>query len=114
VDDDSFLYAQMQRHPATFAAHIDAIYVCPHRKPDTVLLAKSFRDYPEATRFNSVMIGRQYQDRSGTPSKPIEVEQVVKTLILSFDEPFLLNVNDCPGARDPQSISPAKLVLLCE
>ena len=59
----------MQLHLASFGAHIDAIYFCPHdigecncRKPGTGLFERAFRDYPEACAANSVMIGDSDSD----------------------------------------------------
>ena len=49
------IHEKLQLHLASFGAHIDAIYFCPHdigectcRKPGTGLFERAFRDYPEA------------------------------------------------------------------
>jgi D-glycero-D-manno-heptose 1,7-bisphosphate phosphatase len=54
---------------ASFGAHIDSIYHCPHdvgecscRKPKTGLFERAFQDFPEATPENSVMIGDSDSD----------------------------------------------------
>jgi D-glycero-D-manno-heptose 1,7-bisphosphate phosphatase len=63
------LHAMLQSHLAGYGAHIDAFYVCPHdrdecncRKPKTGLLEQAFRDFPEATTANSILIGDSLSD----------------------------------------------------
>jgi D-glycero-D-manno-heptose 1,7-bisphosphate phosphatase len=67
--DVESLHAQLQKHLAKHGAHIDAFYVCPHdkeqcdcRKPKTGLLKQAFRDFPEATTANSLVIGDSLSD----------------------------------------------------
>jgi D-glycero-D-manno-heptose 1,7-bisphosphate phosphatase len=66
VDD---LHDLLQKHLQAFGAHIDAFYVCPHdqnqcgcRKPRTGLFERAFRDFPTASRNNSLMIGDSPSD----------------------------------------------------
>jgi D-glycero-D-manno-heptose 1,7-bisphosphate phosphatase len=63
------LHEQLARHLTLFDAHIDAIYYCPHdendcqcRKPGTGLFEKAFREFPDASSANSVMIGDSLSD----------------------------------------------------
>jgi D-glycero-D-manno-heptose 1,7-bisphosphate phosphatase len=79
ADVDS-LHAGLQEHLAQYGAHIDAFYVCPHdreqcdcRKPKTGLLEQAFRDFPQITAANSILIGDSLSDiqaahRFGIPS----------------------------------------------
>jgi D-glycero-D-manno-heptose 1,7-bisphosphate phosphatase len=63
------LQVQLQGHLAHNGAHVDAFYFCPHdtegcdcRKPRTGLFEQAFRDFPEASGANSVMIGDSLSD----------------------------------------------------
>ena len=69
LEDVDALHARLQKHLETFGAHIDAFYVCPHdinqcncRKPGTGLLEQAFRDAPNASTRNSLMIGDSLSD----------------------------------------------------
>ncbi len=51
------------------SAHLDAIYYCPHdynqcncRKPKTGLLEQALRDFPQATKDNTILIGDAVAD----------------------------------------------------
>jgi D-glycero-D-manno-heptose 1,7-bisphosphate phosphatase len=78
--DVDALHARLQEHLAGHDAHIDAFYYCPHdkdacdcRKPKTGMLEQAFRDFPEAARTNSLLIGESLSDieaarRFGLPS----------------------------------------------
>jgi D-glycero-D-manno-heptose 1,7-bisphosphate phosphatase len=63
------LHDQLQQFLKSTGAHIDAFYICPHdegqcncRKPRTGLLEQAFKDFPQATRANSVLIGDSRSD----------------------------------------------------
>lgn len=63
------LHGKLQDHLAKSGAHIDAFYVCPHghnacncRKPKPGLLEEAFKDFPAATKKNSVLIGDSLSD----------------------------------------------------
>ena len=63
------LHARLQEHLAAQGAHIDAFYYCPHdknecncRKPQTGLFEQAFREFPEATRANSIVVGDSLSD----------------------------------------------------
>lgn len=67
--DVKALHLRLQQHLAAFGAHIDAFYYCPHddgqcecRKPKPGLFLQAFRDFPEATPANSLMIGDSISD----------------------------------------------------
>jgi len=67
--DVEALHAQLQQHLAAHSAHIDAFYYCPHdldacdcRKPKTGLFRQAFRDFPDASAENSVVIGDSLSD----------------------------------------------------
>lgn len=67
--DVDALHAQLQQHLAMHGARIDAFYYCPHdkgecdcRKPKPGLLKQAFRDYPEASPANSLVIGDSISD----------------------------------------------------
>jgi D-glycero-D-manno-heptose 1,7-bisphosphate phosphatase len=60
---------KLQEHLAQHNAHIDAFYYCPHdqsqcdcRKPKTGLFEQAFRDFPEASAQNSIVIGDSISD----------------------------------------------------
>lgn len=86
VDEVDALHARLQEELAQVGAHIDAFYVCPHgedqcncRKPKTGLLDQAFRDYPDASRGNSLLIGDSLSDMQlakafGIPSILIQSE----------------------------------------
>jgi len=68
-EDLEQLHAQLQEHLGEHEAHIDAFYYCPHdegecdcRKPGTGMFVQAFRDFPEASPANSVMIGDSLPD----------------------------------------------------
>ena len=63
------LHAKLQKHLAAHGGRIDGFYFCPHdkdecacRKPKTGLFEQAFRDFPEATADNSVVIGDSLSD----------------------------------------------------
>jgi D-glycero-D-manno-heptose 1,7-bisphosphate phosphatase len=69
--DVEALHARLQQHLAAHGAHIDAFYFCPHdqddsrcdcRKPKTGLFEQAFRDFPDASRANSIVIGDSLSD----------------------------------------------------
>lgn len=69
LEDVATLHARLQQHLGGFGAHIDAFYICPHgldacdcRKPKTGLLDQAFKDYPVATKRNSLLIGDSRSD----------------------------------------------------
>jgi D-glycero-D-manno-heptose 1,7-bisphosphate phosphatase len=68
ADVDS-LHANLQHYLAQHGARIDAFYYCPHdkdqcdcRKPNPGLFQQAFRDYPEASSTNSLVIGDSLSD----------------------------------------------------
>ena len=63
------VHESLRGYLSSRGAHLDAIYICPHdygqctcRKPATGLLEQAFRDFPEASASNSVMIGDTESD----------------------------------------------------
>jgi D-glycero-D-manno-heptose 1,7-bisphosphate phosphatase len=63
------LHERLRQHLAAHGARLDAIYYCPHdsgqcncRKPQTGLFEQAFRDFPEASAGNSVMVGDSVSD----------------------------------------------------
>jgi len=67
--DVETLHMQLQKCMAEHNAHIDAFYYCPHdqnqcecRKPKTGLFEQVFRDFPEASAQNSIIIGDSISD----------------------------------------------------
>lgn len=78
------IHARLQQHLAAAGAHIDAFYYCPHdkdececRKPKTGLFEQAFRDFPDADRSASLVIGDSLSDLQaarnlGLPSILIE------------------------------------------
>ena len=67
--DVETLHMQLQEAMAEHNAHIDAFYYCPHdqnqcncRKPKTGLFEQVFRDFPEASTQNSIVIGDSISD----------------------------------------------------
>jgi len=67
--DVEALHRQLQNHLALHGAHIDAFYYCPHdegecdcRKPGTGMFLQAFRDFPEASPANSIVIGDSLSD----------------------------------------------------
>lgn len=82
--DVEALHDRLREHLASHGARIDAFYYCPHdrnqcdcRKPGTGLFEQAFRDFPEASRANSVVIGDSISDieaarRLGLPAIFIE------------------------------------------
>lgn len=69
LQDVTTLHSQLQQHLASAGAHIDAFYVCPHdrgqcdcRKPKAGLLEQAFRDFSEATKQNSLLVGDSLSD----------------------------------------------------
>lgn len=67
--DVDTIHAKLQQHLAAHGARIDAFYICPHdrnecdcRKPKTGLFEQAFRDFPDATRDNSILIGDSISD----------------------------------------------------
>ena len=67
--DVETLHTKLQEHMAKHGAHIDAFYYCPHdrnqcdcRKPKTGLFEQVFRDFPEASAQNSIVIGDSISD----------------------------------------------------
>lgn len=67
--DVDALHARLQQHLAERGARIEAFYYCPHdkdqcdcRKPRTGLFQQAFRDYPNASPGNSLVIGDSISD----------------------------------------------------
>ena len=67
--DVETLHMKLQERMAEHDAHIDAFYYCPHdrnqcdcRKPKTGLFEQVFRDFPEASAQNSIVIGDSISD----------------------------------------------------
>jgi len=67
--DVETLHMKLQERMAEHDAHIDAFYYCPHdrnqcdcRKPKTGLFEQVFRDFPEASAHNSIVIGDSISD----------------------------------------------------
>lgn len=67
--DVEALHAQFQQHLAAHHARIDGFYYCPHdrdecdcRKPKTGLFRQAFRDFPDVSAENSVLIGDSLSD----------------------------------------------------
>jgi D-glycero-D-manno-heptose 1,7-bisphosphate phosphatase len=63
------LHARLQKELAQMEAHIDAFYICPHgegycdcRKPKTGLMDQAVRDFPTASKSNSLLIGDALSD----------------------------------------------------
>ena len=63
------LHLKLQEHLANHEARIDAFYYCPHdkhecdcRKPRTGLFQQAFRDFPDASMENSIVIGDSISD----------------------------------------------------
>lgn len=59
----------LRQHLAAHHAHIDAFYYCPHdknrcdcRKPGTGMFEQAFRDFPDASAANSIVIGDSLSD----------------------------------------------------
>jgi D-glycero-D-manno-heptose 1,7-bisphosphate phosphatase len=81
------LHEELARHLTLFGAHTDAIYYCPHdknkcdcRKPGPGLFEQAFREFPDASSENSIMIGDSISDieaglRLGMPTIFIRGEQ---------------------------------------
>jgi D-glycero-D-manno-heptose 1,7-bisphosphate phosphatase len=68
-DDVRSLHLELQRQLSDHSAHIDAFYYCPHdknqcdcRKPSTGLFEQAFRDFPQASLANSIVIGDSISD----------------------------------------------------
>lgn len=71
-EDVKALHARLQEHLAKYGARIDAFYYCPHdkgqctcRKPGPGLFQQAFRDHPNASPANSVVIGDSLSDIQG-------------------------------------------------
>lgn len=67
--DVETLHMKLQERMAEHDAHIDAFYYCPHdrnqcdcRKPKTGLFEEVFRDFPDASARNSIVIGDSISD----------------------------------------------------
>jgi D-glycero-D-manno-heptose 1,7-bisphosphate phosphatase len=69
LDDLARMHDQMRSTLFAAGGHLDAIYICPHadgecncRKPLPGLFERAFRDFPDATNVNSIMIGDSWRD----------------------------------------------------
>lgn len=67
--DVTEIHRRLQDHLSGYSAHIDAFYYCPHdknkcdcRKPATGLFERAFRDFPQASAANSILIGDSVSD----------------------------------------------------
>ena len=63
------IHNHLQRGLAESGARVDAIYHCPHdagqckcRKPETGMLDRVFKDFPAATRSNTILVGDALTD----------------------------------------------------
>jgi D-glycero-D-manno-heptose 1,7-bisphosphate phosphatase len=65
------VHEELRKNLATYGAHLDAIYYCPHdpsqqpctcRKPETGLFQQAIRDFPSVSSHNSVVIGDSLSD----------------------------------------------------
>ena len=90
--DVEVLHNQLQRRLANSGAYIDAFYICPHdknecdcRKPKTGLLEQAFRDFPNATKTNTLLVGDSLSDIQAARS---------------FGIPSLLIRSNAENARD--------------
>jgi D-glycero-D-manno-heptose 1,7-bisphosphate phosphatase len=68
-EDVDALHAWLQEHLSAHGAQIDGFYYCPHdknececRKPKTGLFQQAFRDFPDASAANSIVIGDSLSD----------------------------------------------------
>jgi D-glycero-D-manno-heptose 1,7-bisphosphate phosphatase len=68
-DQLELIHKNMRAHLAQHGALLDAIYYCPHdigecqcRKPDIGLFEQAYRDFPEASADNGVVIGDSLSD----------------------------------------------------
>jgi D-glycero-D-manno-heptose 1,7-bisphosphate phosphatase len=68
-DDVRQIHAEFQRSLATYDAHVDAFYFCPHdklqcdcRKPLPGLFRQARADFPEIDPATSLMIGDSFSD----------------------------------------------------
>jgi D-glycero-D-manno-heptose 1,7-bisphosphate phosphatase len=68
-NDLTVIHDDLRAKLAREDAHLDGIYYCPHdqyecdcRKPKTGMLEQAFRDFPVATRANSILIGDSLSD----------------------------------------------------
>lgn len=83
------LHDRLREHLAGHGAHLDGIYYCPHdygqcncRKPQPGLFEQAFRDFPDATAGNSVMVGDSLSDIEAASSLGIR-----SILVADFVEP---------------------------
>lgn len=67
--DVDAIHQQLNQHLAACGARIDAFYFCPHdrnqcdcRKPGPGLFRQAFRDFPDASSSNSIVIGDSISD----------------------------------------------------
>jgi D-glycero-D-manno-heptose 1,7-bisphosphate phosphatase len=67
--DVNALHDALQQHLQSHGARIDAFYFCPHdknecdcRKPRPGLFLEAFRDFPEVSAANSLLIGDSLSD----------------------------------------------------
>lgn len=67
--DVEAVHEQLQAHLAAHGAYVDAFYYCPHdtgqcdcRKPGIGMFEQAFRDFPQASRANSLVIGDSLSD----------------------------------------------------
>jgi D-glycero-D-manno-heptose 1,7-bisphosphate phosphatase len=68
-DQLELIHKNMRAHLAQHGARLDAIYYCPHdvgecqcRKPDVGLFEQAYKDFPQASADNSVVIGDSLSD----------------------------------------------------
>jgi D-glycero-D-manno-heptose 1,7-bisphosphate phosphatase len=68
-DQLELIHKNMRSHLAQHGARLDAIYYCPHdagecqcRKPDVGLFEQAYKDFPQASANNSVVIGDSLSD----------------------------------------------------
>lgn len=108
--DVDALHARLQQHLAAHGARIDAFYYCPHdedqcgcRKPGTALFQQAFRDFPQTSRAQSIVIGDSLSDiqaarNLGVPAIFVESDPETRK----------------PGAADAASLADAVCASLAE
>jgi D-glycero-D-manno-heptose 1,7-bisphosphate phosphatase len=81
------IHASLASRLAEASAHLDAIYHCPHdydqcdcRKPKTGMLERALREFPAASRDNTILIGDSASDIAAGKAFGIP------TILISIDE----------------------------
>jgi D-glycero-D-manno-heptose 1,7-bisphosphate phosphatase len=104
------IHDRMRAELAREAAILDAIYYCPHdretcdcRKPRTGMIEAAFRDFPEAGRENSILIGDSLSDMECARKARMPA------IFIESDEG-----NEKDGARDAKALADAAVRSLAE